>query len=105
METTASLVEQNPGYANRWRSLFFICISLLVVSLDNTILNVAIPSISRDLGATGSELQWIIDSYILVFAALLLTLGALGASGRCKSGWCCSGSAHSRREFLIRPRC
>ncbi|MDX1992098.1 MAG: MFS transporter [bacterium] len=76
METVSA--ELNPGYANRWRSLFFICISLLVVSLDNTILNVAIPSISRDLGATGSELQWIIDSYILVFAALLLTLGALG---------------------------
>jgi len=67
-----------PGYANRWRAMLFIGISLIVISLDNTILNVAIPSISRDLGASASELQWIIDSYVLVFAALLLTMGAVG---------------------------
>lgn len=65
------------GYAQRWRGLIFIGISLLVISLDNTILNVAIPSISRSLGATTSELQWIIDGYILVFAALLLTMGSV----------------------------
>jgi EmrB/QacA subfamily drug resistance transporter len=56
----------------------FIGISLIVISLDNTVLNVAIPSISRDLGASSSELQWIIDSYVLVFASLLLTMGVLG---------------------------
>lgn len=66
-----------PGYATRWLGLLFISISLLVISLDNTILNVAIPSISRDLGASASELQWIIDAYVLVFAALLLTMGAV----------------------------
>lgn len=70
--------EQSHAYAHRWRALLFICISLLVVALDNTILNVALPSISADLGASASELQWIVDSYVLVFAALLLTLGALG---------------------------
>ncbi len=67
-----------PGYKTRWLGLLFIGISLTVISLDNTILNVAIPSISRDLGASASELQWIIDAYVLVFAALLLTMGALG---------------------------
>ncbi|PJF41424.1 MAG: DHA2 family efflux MFS transporter permease subunit [Chloroflexi bacterium] len=67
-----------PGYATRWTGLIFIGISLIVISLDNTILNVAIPSISRDLGATASELQWIVDAYILIFASLLLTLGAIG---------------------------
>jgi EmrB/QacA subfamily drug resistance transporter len=67
-----------PGYATRWRALIFICISLMVVSLDNTILNVALPSISRTLGASASELQWIVDAYVLVFAALLLTVGGLG---------------------------
>jgi EmrB/QacA subfamily drug resistance transporter len=66
-----------PGYATRWRGLVFIGISLLVISLDNTILNVAIPSISRSLEASASELQWIIDAYVLVFAALLLTMGAV----------------------------
>lgn len=66
------------GNGNRWLGLVFICISLLVISLDNTILNVALPSISRDLGASASELQWIVDGYILVFAALLLTMGSVG---------------------------
>jgi EmrB/QacA subfamily drug resistance transporter len=68
----------SPTYINRWRAMVFIAISLLVISLDNTILNVALPSISRDLNASSSELQWIIDSYVLVFASLLLTMGALG---------------------------
>ncbi|KAB2905034.1 MAG: MFS transporter [Anaerolineae bacterium] len=66
-----------PGYETRWWGMLFIGISLLVISLDNTILNVAIPSISRDLGATSSDLQWIVDAYVLVFAALLLTMGAI----------------------------
>ena len=58
--------------------MIFISLSLIVISLDNTVLNVALPSISRDLGASASELQWIITSYILVFAALLLTMGSIG---------------------------
>ncbi len=78
--------ETLPGYATRWRALIFICISLMVVSLDNTILNVALPSISKTLSATASELQWIVDAYVLVFAALLLTVGGLGDRyGRKKS--------------------
>lgn len=66
------------GAKNRWLGLLFICVSLLIISLDNTVLNVALPAISRDLGASQSELQWIVDAYILVFAALLLTMGAVG---------------------------
>jgi EmrB/QacA subfamily drug resistance transporter len=61
----------------RWFGLLFICVSLLIISLDNTVLNVALPAISRDLGASNSELQWIVDAYILVFAALLLTMGSI----------------------------
>ena len=63
---------------NRWKALVFVCLSLLVMSLDNTVLNVALPSIANQMGATASGLQWIVDAYILVFAALLLTMGALG---------------------------
>lgn len=63
---------------NPWIGLIFICISLMVISLDNTVLNVALPAISRGLGASASELQWIVDAYILVFAAMLLTMGAVG---------------------------
>ena len=62
----------------RWWTLGVLCLSLLVISLDNTILNVALPTLERDLGASASQLQWIVDSYMLVFAGLLLTAGALG---------------------------
>lgn len=74
----ASKVVDQAAYNNRWRSLLFICTSLLVIALDNTILNVALPSISNQLGASASDLQWIVDAYILVFAALLLTMGSIG---------------------------
>ncbi len=70
--------ESIPGFASRWKAMIFIAVSLLVISIDNTILNVALPSISHSLGASASELQWIIDAYVLVFASLLLTMGALG---------------------------
>jgi len=62
----------------RWWTLAVLCFSLLVIALDNTILNVALPTLQRDLDASASELQWIVDSYMLVFAAVLLTAGALG---------------------------
>ena len=55
-----------------------LALSLLLISLDNTILNTALPSLREDLGASASELQWIVDSYLLVFAGLLLTAGSLG---------------------------
>ncbi|MFN8528716.1 MAG: MFS transporter [Anaerolineae bacterium] len=65
-------------YRNRWIGLIFIGISVIVLSLDNTILNVALPSIARELNAGISDLQWMVDGYVLVFAALLLTMGTLG---------------------------
>ena len=52
--------------------------SLLIVSVDNTILNVALPTIRTELDASSSQLQWIVDSYLLVFAVLLLIAGTLG---------------------------
>jgi EmrB/QacA subfamily drug resistance transporter len=66
------------GPLNRWRGLVFLCLSLLVISLDNTVVNVALPSIAKQLGGSDTDLQWIVAAYILVFAALLLTMGALG---------------------------
>jgi EmrB/QacA subfamily drug resistance transporter len=53
-------------------------LSLLIISLDNTILNVALPTLVEDLDASASDLQWIVDSYVLVFAGMLLTAGLLG---------------------------
>src|SRR5207302_7088790 len=69
---------QARSYERRWWILAVLCFSLLVIVLDNTILNVAIPTIVRDLNATNSQLQWMVDAYTLVFAGLLLTAGRLG---------------------------
>jgi DHA2 family multidrug resistance protein-like MFS transporter len=65
-------------HRRRWWTLAVLSISLLVISLDNTILNVALPSIAVDLHASSSALQWVVDAYMLVFAGLLLTAGSLG---------------------------
>src|SRR3954447_3424677 len=66
------------AYDRRWWTLAVLSLSLLVISMDNTILNVALPTISSELGASSSQLQWIVDSYTLVFAGLLLVAGSLG---------------------------
>jgi EmrB/QacA subfamily drug resistance transporter len=58
--------------------LVVLCLSVLLVSVDNTIVNVALPTIGRELGASTSDLQWVVDGYTLAFAALLLLGGALG---------------------------
>ncbi len=63
--------------SRRWIALVVLCISLLIVTLDNTVLNVALPTLVRDLRATSSELQWIVDAYVIVFAGLLLVAGSL----------------------------
>jgi EmrB/QacA subfamily drug resistance transporter len=65
-------------YARRWKTLAVLSLSLLIIGLDNTILNVALPSLQADFDASTSTLQWIVDSYLLVFAGLLLTMGTLG---------------------------
>ncbi len=66
------------GHPRRWSILAVLVVSLLVVVLDNTVLNIALPTIQADLGATQRELVWAVDSYILVFASLLFTWGVLG---------------------------
>src|ERR1044071_8821188 len=55
-----------------------LCLSLLIVFVGNSSLNVAIPTLSRDLHASESELQWVVASYSLVFAGLLFSTGAIG---------------------------
>ncbi|MBF6213923.1 MFS transporter [Nocardia puris] len=66
-----------PRDPRRWLILIVLCLSTLVLVIDNMVLNVAIPQIATDLGASAQDIQWIIDSYILVFAGLLLTSGSL----------------------------
>jgi EmrB/QacA subfamily drug resistance transporter len=77
MSTLAQRIQEK-SFERRWLILVVLCVSLLVIVLDNSILNVALPTIQEDLGATSSDLQWIVDSYTLVFAGLLLTAGSLG---------------------------
>ncbi|HEY3673813.1 MAG TPA: MFS transporter [Acidimicrobiia bacterium] len=62
----------------RWWILGVLSFSVLVIVLDNSVLNVALPSIQRELHASSSDLQWMVDAYSLAFAGLLLTMGSLG---------------------------
>jgi EmrB/QacA subfamily drug resistance transporter len=71
-------IEQTKWHNRRWIALAFLGFSLLVISLDTTVVNLALPSISNELGSSSSGLQWIVDAYILVFASSLLTLGSIG---------------------------
>ncbi|MBT5735931.1 MAG: MFS transporter [Euryarchaeota archaeon] len=63
---------------NRWLILGVMSLSLIIVMLNNVTLNVALPELSKDLKADNSQLQWILDSYALVFGGTLLVMGALG---------------------------
>jgi EmrB/QacA subfamily drug resistance transporter len=65
-------------HRRRWWTLAVLNLSLFAIVMDNTVLNVALPTLARDLHASGTDLQWIVDSYVLVFAGLLLSAGALG---------------------------
>lgn len=73
-----SWMTSGQGHPKRWAILAVLVVSLLVVVLDNTVLNIALPTIQRDLSASQGALVWAIDSYILVFASLLFTWGVLG---------------------------
>src|SRR5512142_1448686 len=65
-------------HRRRWWILAVLIISLFTVNLDNTVLNIALPTLARELKADTSELQWMVDAYVLLFAGLLLVAGALG---------------------------
>ena len=72
------LHEQPDIYHRRWFLLGVLCLSLVMVVMAVSGLNVALPSMQGSLGATATDLQWIVDSYAIVFAGLLLTAGAIG---------------------------
>ncbi|MEO3790717.1 MFS transporter [Nonomuraea sp. B10E15] len=65
------------AHPRRWWILGVLCMTLLVLSVDNMILTLAIPALMRELGAGPGDVQWILDAYILVFAGLLITAGSL----------------------------
>ena len=65
-------------YRRRWWTLGVLCLSLLIIMVGNTSLNVALPILSRELDASNSQLQWLVDAYSLVFAGLLFAAGNFG---------------------------
>ncbi|WP_406159600.1 MFS transporter [Streptomyces sp. NBC_01005] len=89
---TATAAEQNhlssPSHPQRWLILGVICLAQLTVLLDNTVLNVAIPSLTRELDASTADVQWMINAYSLVQSGLLLTAGS-------------SADRYGRKKMLI----
>ncbi|MEU1024118.1 DHA2 family efflux MFS transporter permease subunit [Streptomyces sp. NPDC005900] len=74
--TTAESSAAPPRHPQRWLILGVVCLAQLVVLLDNTVLSVAIPSLTRELDASTSDIQWMINAYSLVQSGLLLTAGS-----------------------------
>ncbi|MFI9405170.1 DHA2 family efflux MFS transporter permease subunit [Nocardia sp. NPDC052316] len=70
--------EPGRGGARRWLALIVVCLSVLLSVVNATLVNVALPTLGRELGASTTAMQWIVDAYTLVFAGLLLTGGGLG---------------------------
>ena len=73
-----ALFERPEIFERRWFLLGIMCLSVTMVVMSVSGLNVALPSIQESIAATGTDLQWIVDSYAIVFAGLLLTAGAIG---------------------------
>ena len=92
------------AYARRWKTLAVLSLSLLIIGLDNTVLNVALPTLQTHFSASGSTLQWIVDSYLLSFAGVLLTMGTLGDRFGRKRALQSGLAAVRRRERARRVR-
>ena len=78
-DSNTSPSDQRPEEAqgNKWWTLVAVCSGTFMLLLDVTIVNVALPDIQTALGASFSDLQWVVDAYALTLAALLLTAGSL----------------------------
>src|ERR1700683_1676905 len=78
MPDLAASASESTAHDRRWLILPVLCLSVFLVVVDNTIVNVALPTLNRHLGASISSLQWIVDAYSLAFAGLLLAGGGIG---------------------------
>src|SRR4051794_5394829 len=67
-----------PADSRRWASLIVVCLAQLMIVLDVTIVNVALPSIQRDLGFSQGNLTWVVNAFLVTFGSLLLLAGRLG---------------------------
>src|SRR2546429_8195807 len=79
VRTSAASLEAAPVYyPRRWLAAVVMTVAALMDLIDVTIVNVALPTIRRDLGATGAQLEWVVSAYMLAFAAMLITAGSFG---------------------------
>ncbi len=67
-----------PSDRNRWLALYVLCVGMLMIVLDSTIVNVALPSIQQDLGFSQNDLAWVVNAYLIAFGGLLLLAGRIG---------------------------
>src|SRR5829696_5942608 len=78
MTTITSPQEQTTADRSRWIALVVLCVGMLMIVLDATIVNVALPSIQDDLGFSQSNLAWVVNAYLIAFGGLLLLAGRAG---------------------------
>ena len=109
--------ETIPDDRSRWLALYVLCVGMLMIVLDVTVVNVALPSIQDDLGFSQSSLAWVVNAYLIAFGGLLLLAGRLGdligrrldlprrprASSRSRR--CCAASRRARRCWSARGSC
>src|SRR5260370_41276355 len=78
MNTAVSIRRGEPSSTDRrWRVLAVLCVAVFAINIDVSIVNVALPTLVRELGASTSRLQWVVDAYQLAFCALVLAAGRL----------------------------
>src|SRR5919197_3402713 len=78
MTTTEATMTKATGQRSRWLALYVLCVGMLMIVLDATVVNVALPSIQHDLGFSQSSLAWVVNAYLIAFGGLLLLAGRLG---------------------------
>jgi hypothetical protein len=77
IERPSRVVEPGGQTKHRWRILFVLCVAVFTINVDTTLVNVTLPALVRELRASTSDLQWVVDGYNLAFAALVLAAGSL----------------------------
>ncbi len=75
---TLATTPATQGGRSRWLALYTLCAGMLMIVLDVTVVNVALPAIQDDLGFTSSSLAWVVNAYLIAFGGLLLLAGRLG---------------------------
>src|SRR4051795_13569131 len=73
-----SMSPNETTHRNRWLALYVLCAGVLMIVIDATIVNVALPSIQDDLGFSQSNLAWVVNAYLIAFGGLLLLSGRIG---------------------------